>query len=64
MNDNYVVTTDKSVELVHGDVFQRLSDEQVFFVTTDWYENQTPASATLNMRQVQAKRWKLDGTLN
>lgn len=64
VNDNYVVTTDKSVELVHGDVFQRLSDEQVFFVTTDWYENQTPASATLNMRQVQAKRWKLDGTLN
>lgn len=64
VNDNYVIMTDKSVELVHGDVFQRLSDDQVFFVTTDWFENQTPAMATLNMRQVQAKRWVLDGSIN
>lgn len=62
--DNYLVTTNKSVALANGDVFQRLSDEQVFFVTTDWYENQTPAMATLNMRQVQAKRWVLDGSIN
>lgn len=64
VNDNYLITTDKSVELVHGDVFQRISDQQVFFVTTDWFENQTPASASINLRQVQAKRWVLDGDIN
>lgn len=64
VNDNYLITTDKTVELVHGDVLQRISDNQIFLITTDWFENQTPASASINMRQVQAKRWELDGSIS
>ena len=53
----YTVTTRKSVVLEYHDVFKRLSDGKIFRVTSDGDDKHTPASASLNMRQVTAEEW-------
>lgn len=53
----YTVTTRKSVLLEYHDVFKRLSDGKIFRVTSDGDDKKTPASASLNMRQVTAEEW-------
>ena len=53
----YTVTTRKSVLLEYHDVFKRLSDGKIFRVTSDGDDKHTPASASLNMRQVTAEEW-------
>ena len=53
----YTVTTRKSVLLEYHDVFKRLSDGKIFRVTSDGDDKYTPASASLNMRQVTAEEW-------
>lgn len=53
----YTVTTRKSVVLGYHDVFKRLSDGKIFRVTSDGDDKFTPASATINMRQVTAEEW-------
>lgn len=55
----YTVTTTKDRMLEYHDVFRRLSDGKIFRVTSDGDDKYTPASATLNMRQVTAEEWKL-----
>lgn len=55
----YTVTTEKNVNLQYHDVFQRESDGKVFRVTSDGDDKKTPASASLNMRQVSAEEWRL-----
>lgn len=55
----YTVTTEKNVNLQFHDVFKRASDGKVFRVTSDGDDKKTPASATLNMRQVSAEEWRL-----
>lgn len=55
----YTVTTKKSINLQYHDVFTRLSDSKIFRVTSDGDDKATPASATLNMRQVTAEEWRL-----
>lgn len=55
----YTITTSKSLNLQYHDVFKRLSDEKIFRVTSDGDDDKTPASATLDMRQVSAEEWKL-----
>lgn len=55
----YTVTTSKSMTLEYHDVFERLSDGKVFRVTSDGDDKHTPASATLNMRQVTAEEYRL-----
>jgi hypothetical protein len=57
----YTVTTDKALILAYHDVFKRLSDEKIFRVTSDGDDKSTPASATLNMRQVTAEEFDLNG---
>ena len=55
----YTVTTEKNVNLQYHDVFMRLSDGKFFRVTSDGDDKKTPASASLNMRQVSAEEWRL-----
>ena len=55
----YTVTTRKNINLQYHDVFRRESDGKIFRVTSDGDDKKTPASASLNMRQVSAEEWKL-----
>lgn len=55
----YTVTTRKSVNLQYHDVFRRESDKKIFRITSDGDDRKTPASASLNMRQVSAEEWTL-----
>lgn len=53
----YTVTVRKSVMLEYHDVFKRKSDGKIFRVTSDGDDKFTPASASLDMRQVTAEEW-------
>lgn len=55
----YTVTTEKSMTLEYHDVFRRQRDSKIFRVTSDGDDKYTPASASLNMRQVTAEEWSL-----
>lgn len=55
----YTVTTGKALNLQYHDVFRRSRDGKIFRVTSDGDDKATPASATLNMRQVSAEEWSL-----
>ena len=59
----YTVTTSKAMVLEYHDVFRRESDKKIFRVTSDGDDKYTPASASLNMRQVTAEEWVLTGTV-
>lgn len=61
VTSRYTVTTRKSVVLEFHEVFKRLYDDKIFRVTSDGDDKYTPASATLNMRQVTAEEWILTG---
>lgn len=55
----YTVTTGKEIILEYHDVFRRIDDGKIFRVTSDGDDKHTPASASLNMRQVTAEEWEL-----
>lgn len=55
----YTFTTRKDVILAYHDVLKRNRDGKIFRVTSDGTEKRTPASASLNMRQVTAEEWQL-----
>lgn len=57
----YTVTTQRSVTLAYHDVFRREKDGKIFRVTSDGDDKYTPQSATLDMRQVTAEEWVLNG---
>lgn len=57
----YTVTTQKSINLQYHDVFRRVSDGKTFRVLTDGDDNKTPSGSSLNMRNVRAEEWKLNG---
>lgn len=59
VTSRYTVTTSKALCLEYHDVFRRDRDDKVFRVTSDGDDKYTPASATLNMRQVTAEEWGL-----
>lgn len=56
----YTVTTPKALNLQYHDVFRRLKDGKIFRVTSDGDDKATPASASLDMRQVTAEEWVLN----
>lgn len=58
-NNRYTITTRKSVNLQYHDIIKRARDGKIFRVTSDGDDNYTPASAGLNMRQVEAEQWRL-----
>ena len=51
----YTVTTPRNLTLQYHDVFRRTRDGKLFRVTSDGDDKYTPASATLDMRQVTAE---------
>jgi len=57
----YTVTTPRALTLEYHDVFKRLRDNKIFRVTSDGDDKYTPASTALDMRQVTAEEWRLDG---
>lgn len=56
----YTITTSKALNLQFHDVFRRLSDGKIFRVTSDGDDKKTPATASLDMRQVSAEEWRLN----
>lgn len=56
----YTFTINKSVLLNYHDVIKRKRDGKIFRITSDGDDKFTPASATLNMRQVTAEEWRLN----
>ena len=59
----YTVTTRKAMNLQYHDVFRRDADGKIFRVTSDGDDKKTPAGAGLDMRQVSAEEWTLNGSL-
>lgn len=59
MANVYTVTVDRALSLDFHDVFRRKSDGQVFRVTSDSTDKQTPDRATFQFAQVNAEEWKL-----
>ena len=57
----YTVTTRKNLTLEYHDVFRRVRDGKVFRVTSDGDDSFTPNSATLDMRQVTAEEFNING---
>ncbi len=51
----YTVTTPRNVTLQYHDVFRRVRDGKLFRVTSDGDDKYTPASTSLDMRQVTAE---------
>ena len=59
VNNVYTVVTKKNINLQFRAVFKRIRDGKIFRVTSDGDDNRTPASATLNMRVVNAEEWEI-----
>lgn len=57
----YTVTTSRALTLQYHDIFKRVRDNKVFRVTSDGDDKFTPASTALDMRQVTAEEWVLNG---
>lgn len=57
----YTITTSRAMNLQYHDVFRRVSDGKIFRVKSDGDDKKTPLSATLDMRQVSAEEFKLNG---
>lgn len=55
----YTVTTKREKTLEYHEIFRRLADGKIFRVTSDGDDKFTPASATLDMRQVSAEEYIL-----
>lgn len=55
----YTVTVDKNIELDFHDVFKRVSDGQIFRVTSNITDAKTPSVASFQFGQVTAERWVL-----
>ena len=61
VKSRYTVTTTRGLTLEYHDVFKRLRDGKIFRVTSDGDDKFTPASASLDMRQVTAEEFVLTG---
>ena len=59
VTSRYTVTTPRTLTLEYHDVFRRGRDGKIFRVTSDGDDKYTPASATLDMRQVAAEEFTL-----
>jgi len=59
VSNRYTLTTRKNVNLQYRDVIKRARDGKMFRVTSDGDDNLTPATSSLNMRQVEAEEWEI-----
>lgn len=60
----YTVTTRRNMTLEYHDVFKRKRDGKIFRVTSDGDDKYTPPSATLDMKQVTAEEYILNGQIS
>lgn len=58
VTSRYTVTTQRSMTLQYNDYFMRKKDGKLFHVTSDGDDVYTPASASLDMRQVTCEEIK------
>ncbi len=59
----YTVTTRRNMTLEYHEVFKRKRDGKIFRVTSDGDDKYTPPTAKLDMRQVTAEEWILNGQM-
>jgi head-tail adaptor len=59
MASTFTVWTEKGVTLDFHDLFRRDSDGQVFRVTSQGGDEQSPDSASFDLQHVSAERWQL-----
>ena len=57
----YTITTNRQMTLEYHDVLRRVRDGKIFRVTSDGDDKYTPKAATLDMRQVTAEEWSVNG---
>lgn len=60
MASTFTVWTDKALRLDFHDVFRRESDRQVFRVTSQGGDDETPDTASFQATHVNAERWTLE----
>lgn len=60
----YTITTKKNMTLEYHDIIRRDRDMKIFRVTSDGDDKFTPSSATLNMRQVTAEEFEINGQIS
>ena len=60
----YTVTVKRETPLEFHDVFKRTSDDQVFRVTSNMKDNESPVFSGINFGQVTAEAWVLVGVVN
>lgn len=58
---NYTIITKKNITLDYHDVLRREFDGKIFRITSDGDDLFSPDTANLDMRNVSAEEWKLDG---
>lgn len=56
---SYTVTVPRSVHLAYHAVIKRLTDGQIFRITSDSADKKTPVCAGLDMAQATAEVWRL-----
>lgn len=59
MNEIFTVVVRKSFELDFHDVFRRVSDGEIFRVTSRQKDSEAPTASTVQIGKVQAERWVL-----
>lgn len=59
MASTFTVWTEKGITLDFHDLFRRNSDGQVFRVTSQGGDEQSPESASFSLTHVSAERWQL-----
>lgn len=59
LTNTYTVTTETNAALDFHDVFKRVSDGQVFRVTSNGDDKRTPSVASFSFSQVTAEEWQL-----
>ena len=55
----YTVVTKKGFVLSYHDVFRRLSDGQIFRVTSNAVDSEAPEASTVKIAKVTAEKWVL-----
>jgi hypothetical protein len=59
VNSVYTVTIPKNASLNFGDIFRREEDKQIFRVTGDSKDKETPKIASFHFAKVAAEKWEL-----
>lgn len=55
----FTVVVRKGLQLDYHDVFKRLSDGQIFRVTSDIKDSEAPEASTVKIAKVTAEKWVL-----